>query len=454
METDGTIDPSFFTVYGIEQTVSGFVGANRLGGSSGSDIHYQQDDGDNSDDSDGDYTIEVGLVELDLGEALTKTIEYGVDKMLEGIAALIDTFNQYILGVPAPGDPTEVSTWMSPGHPWPAVYGVYGIMSALAIALLTPSFMVATDTVDPQRRRARLAELGKAAFFILLGVPVVAFCLHFGNELSQVIAPSGYEFVSSSSGIGDLGLGLIFGAILLWAKGTVVGLGILMSIIIYMSVYIMVAFWPFFWALRVQPQADLQSVGIVGISVLPLLIALRFSQSGILRLIHQLPYGSLGGTAFKLLAITSGLVIALLALPYLFLTKLIPRSIILTGERMINDNSGGGGAGLTTGRGGGGGQSSGGGGGGSPPPDAPAGRTRKSLGQPGVTSESPDNNSSFKNNDKRNITGIPGNSPKGGSSTQGYSRDSTQTSSNDTNGDDTEDTDDDQIGATSENPNR
>lgn len=445
MGTDGTVDPSFFTVYGMEKTVSGFVGANSLGGSSGGDIHYQQDDGGDSDDSDDDYTIEVGLVELDLGEALTKMIEYGVDKMLAGIAALIDTFNQYILGVPAPGDPTEVSTWMSPGHPWPAVYGVYGIMSALAIALLTPSFMVATDTVDPQQRRSRLVELGKAAFFILLGVPVVAFCLHFGNELSQVIAPSGYEFISSSSGIGDLGLGLIFGAILLWVKGTVVGIGILMSIMIYMSVYIIVAFWPFFWALRVQPQADLQSVGIVGISILPLLIALRFSQSGILRLVHQLPYDSLGGTAFKLLAITAGLVIALLALPYLFLTKLIPRSIILTGERMINNNSGGGGAG----------QSSGGGGGGSPPPpDAPAGRTRRSVGQTGVTSESPDSHSSFKTDNQKNVIGFPGNSPNGGSSSQGYSRDSTQTSSNDINGDDTEETDDDQIGATSENPNR
>lgn len=176
-----------------ERAVSGSVAetrANSLGGPGGN-TQSQQDDGDDDED---DYTIEIGMVEVPIGEAITKSLEFVTAKTIDGIVKGIDTFNAYILGLPAPGEPTEVSTWLSPDDPWPIVYSVYGIMATLAIALLTPSAMVATDTIDPHRRRERLIELGKASFFILLGIPVIAFSLHFGNELAQAVAPGGWEF--------------------------------------------------------------------------------------------------------------------------------------------------------------------------------------------------------------------------------------------------------------------
>lgn len=445
--TDGNDILSLFAVHEGEQPVSG---ANSLGGGSGGDIYYQQDDGGNSDDN--SYTINIGPVEIDLGEIVTKTIEFVIQKTVEGISAVIDTFNQYMIGLPAPGDPTEVTTWTSPGNPWPAVYGVYGIMTAIAIALLTPSFMIATDTVDPQQRRARLVELGKASMFIIFGVPVVAFSLHFGNELAQTVAPSGYEFVSSTEGIADLGLGLLLGAVLIWAKFSIVGVGILMSLTIYMSVYIMVAFWPLFWALRVQPQRDLQSYGLVGISFLPLVILLRFSQSGILRLLNLLPYDSLGGVAFNMIAIAAGLLVALLGLPYIFLTKLIPRSIILTGRQSLANSKGGSSSGSRRSFGwGGGGGGPDGGGDDDDPPGPPGGGAPKAP-TPGVTSESPDDHASSSATDVERTLGLSRSSPR--TSKQDSPEDHIPNSSNKADEKDTEETKDRQIGASSDGPSR
>lgn len=294
----------------------------------GGETLNQQDDTNSTKE----YTIKVGLVEVPIGEAITQTIRFVVDKVIAGIASLINAFNEFILGLPAPGEPTDLSTWMTAGGAWTAVYAVYGIMSALAIALLTPSFMVATDTTDPRRRHERLVELGKAAFFIVLGIPVTAFCLHLGNELTLAVAPSGLEFLTSIEGIADLGVGLIFGVILILSKSTLAAVGVIMTVLIYILTFLVVAFWPLFWALRVQPEGSLKGFGYLGITLLPQLILLKFIQSGILRFLHEIPLDSLGGPLFKLVATTSGLVIALIGLPYIFLTKLLPGSFMVFGD--------------------------------------------------------------------------------------------------------------------------
>lgn len=347
--TEATTDPYPSTILGVEwlhgeQAVSGVLQtetrSNSLDGAAGDGTQNQQDDGNETaaDESTGDYTIRIGMVEVPMGEIITKTIQFVVDKAIAGIASLVDTFNEYILGLPAPGEPTEVSTWMTADGPWPAVYGVYGIMSALAIALLTPSFMVATDTVDPRKQQARLVELGKAAFFILLGIPVTAFCLHLGNELTLAMAPDGLEFLSSLEDVTSLGIGIIFGSMLILFKSIFVAIGILTVVLIYVMVYIVVAFWPLFWACRVQPQSTLKGFGRVGIAMFPLLILLKFVQSGILRFLYELPFGSLGGALFKLVATTSGLAIALIGVPYIFVTKLLPGSTMLIGRGTSTSN--------------------------------------------------------------------------------------------------------------------
>lgn len=318
-----------------ERAVSGSVAetrANSLDGPGGDTQSQQDNASETPDESTGDYTIRIGMVEVPIGEAITKTIEFVIDKTVDGITSLVDTFNEYILGLPAPGEPTDVSTWMTADGPWSAVYGVYGIMSALAIVLLTPSFMVATDTVDPRKRHERLVELGKAAFFILLGIPVIAFCLHLGNELTMAVAPSGLEAITSLESLESLGIGIIFGFMLILFKAIFVAIGILFIMLIYIMMYLTVVFWPLFWACRVQPQSTLKGFGHVGIAMFPLIILLKFIQSGILRFLYELPFNSLGGALFKLVATTAGLVIALIGLPYIFMTKLLPGSAMLIGR--------------------------------------------------------------------------------------------------------------------------
>ncbi len=344
--TEGNADP-YSSDLGMdawsneERTVSGSVAetrANSLDGPGGDTQSQQDNASETPDESTGDYTIRIGMVEVPIGEAITKTIEFVVDKTVDGIASLVDTFNEYILGLPAPGEPTDVSTWMTADGPWSAVYGVYGIMSALAIALLTPSFMVATDTVNPRKQHERLVELGKAAFFILLGIPVTAFCLHIGNELTIAVAPSGLELLTTAEGLGSLGIGIIFGLMVISTKSIFIAIGVLITIIIYIMTYLSVAFWPIFWACRVQPQSTLKDFGHMGISILPLIILLKFIQSGVLRFLHELPLDSLGGVLFKEVATIGGLTIALIGLPYIFMTKLLPGSAMLIGKGVSTSN--------------------------------------------------------------------------------------------------------------------
>lgn len=76
----------------------------------------------------------------------------------------------------------------------------------------------------------------------------------------------------------------------------------------------------------------------MGLAMLPLLILLKFVQSGILRFLYELPLDSLGGALFKLVATTSGLVIALIGLPYIFMTKLLPGSAMLIGKGVSTSN--------------------------------------------------------------------------------------------------------------------
>ncbi len=300
-----------------------------INGPSGQTNAQVNEDNGSENKSAKEYTIRVGPMEVPIGEAVAESIQFIVDKTSAGIASLINTFHEYILGLPAPGEATDISSWMNAGGWWTAVYGVYGIMSAIAIALLTPSFMVATDKVDRQERHAYFIELSKAAFFILLGIPVIAFCLHLGNSLTLAVAPKGLDFIASLAGLKELGVGIIFGFILLMSKGSLVAIGIICTMLIHILVYLVVAFWPIFWAFRVQPQSTMKGFGHMGIALFPLLILMKFVQAGILRFLFEIPYGGGAGAIFKLVATTGGLTIALIALPYATVTKLVPGSAML-----------------------------------------------------------------------------------------------------------------------------
>ncbi len=271
-----------------------------------------------------DYSINVGFVEVPLGEAITTTLQFFIDQLQAGISSLVTSFSEYILGLPAPGQADDPSSWVTAGGVWQAVYAIYGIMSALAIAFLTPSFMVATDTKQKRKRNARFAELGKAAFFIILGIPITAFFLHFGHSLVMTIAPSDTEFFVNSASLTNLGIGIIFGSLLIAIKSTTVLFALGFAVVIYLLTLLSVALWPLFWATRVQPENTVKSFGIVGLSIFPQLILLKFLQVSILRFLYYLPIDTLGNSVFKLVATTIGIGITFIGLPYIFLTKLLP----------------------------------------------------------------------------------------------------------------------------------
>lgn len=276
----------------------------------------------------GGYGVDIGLVTVPMGDIIAQIGQYIIDDFGGAIAKLVNEFNHMMFDLPAPGTSDDVSSWFSAGGWWKTVYGTYGIMSALAIALLLPSLMIAVDTVDPHRRKQRLLELGKAGTIgILVGFPLTALGLHLGNAITGVIVPSGSEFLTSSGSIAHLGIGIILAFILLMTQFTVVVIGILVVMLQDLLTYLVVAFWPIFWAFTVQPSSTLRSYGKMGISMYFLLIVLKFTQVAILRFLYLIPLDS--NPIVSLITILIGVTVVFIGLPYVALRKMVPGSAML-----------------------------------------------------------------------------------------------------------------------------
>jgi hypothetical protein len=288
-----------------------------------------------SDLVNGSYTYSpIPGYTIDFGKIITTVNRFFIDQFDRGIIELINKFNTFMLTLPAPGEPTEPQTWITNNDTWwSAAYSTYGIMSALAIALLLPPLMFTTDRVDGHDRAEGFWMITKAFAAVVIGIPMVAFFLHLGNSVAIAIAPSGLDFVSSTGGLSTLGLGLILGTILILVKGTLVLAGVIMVMIQDVLIYLTVAFWPLFWVFRIQPSDTLRSFGNTGIAAFFLLILLKFIQVSILRFLFQLTT-DLNFQEIYLLIVTSvGLLIAFIGVPYVFLKKLLPTSSMLMARK-------------------------------------------------------------------------------------------------------------------------
>ena len=277
-------------------------------------------------------------------EVITKMIVAIANSISHGVAWIIQRFNNDMFGLPAPGTANNPSSWIHPTNGWwPGVFKIYGLMSTIAFVLFVPALQFAVDSPTEAERGDKIKRIAKAFFIGTVGgIPIMAFLLHYVGKISIAISPHGTEFMSTPGSATKLGVGLLFGGLLLSFEATLVMLGVFVLWAQFFLVHLTFAFWPLSWALAVQEDDRMRSFGYMGISAFVLLILLKFGQAVVLRFLFDIPWGAggAGGSFMALLGTAIGVGTALIALPKIMLTKLLPGSMMVMAGRAKHKASG------------------------------------------------------------------------------------------------------------------
>lgn len=279
-----------------------------------------------------------------------------VNGVVSGIAAslskmaigMIDAFNNMFFRLPASGVPSDPSTWTNGDTGWwPAVLVLYGISSAIAIAMMIPPLMFAIDCQDEVERRERLHRIVKA---FLMG-PVLGFFIctgiaHLVGSIAVLIAPSGAEFLQTPGNMAKFGVGILGGALFaIWnTGGAVVAIAVMVGI--WVLYHPLTGFWPLYWAFTVQPSDNVRNTGNIGIAAWILLTVLPLFQAMGLRFVFEIPWQatpSLGGAGSLILGVFTaglGLVGFTAGASYIGLKKAIPTQVDAMGRRAARRSAG------------------------------------------------------------------------------------------------------------------
>ncbi|WP_154019903.1 hypothetical protein [Halococcus sediminicola] len=271
------------------------------------------------------------------GETLREFVNFIENSVTKNVQKVVGGFNDIFVGIPAPGDVGDPSTWASPENGWwPDIYETYYIFMTFAAAALLPAIMIAMDRADPYRREKELKRLAGHGVMILLGaLLVMPASLHLFDAVSTSLAPSAGEFLDSAAGSGKLSIGVILTGALSLTQSTLVLVGLAVIVMIYVAIHILAAFWPIFWVARLAPVSSIEWVGNAGIASFYGLCFLRVLQSGMLRFLFGLSWDPIEAgiaTAFGSVLLTIvGLVFVFIIFPKAFARKGVPASAMVSG---------------------------------------------------------------------------------------------------------------------------
>lgn len=298
-------------------------------------------EGDDSEGGDGMMPEMPEMPEMPSGSDLLKdAIEWVLEDAKEGLENGIDKLHFVLVGMPAPGDHDDPSTWVPPENgAWPYVFTMFGLTSSISIIMLVFATQFALGMNDLKRKREAIRQIARAFVYgPVLGFPILALALHTGNAFAMALSPSGEEFLANFGTVADLGFGFILGALLIKFKILIIFLGLAILVIVYFTILFLAASWPALWAMRVVPIPTLQSWGMLGLTGFGKLIILRVIQAFLLRFTFEMPWGSIGTGSFFLVVLGTavGLLLALVVLPWIVLRKVTIASAVGLGMSGIS----------------------------------------------------------------------------------------------------------------------
>lgn len=232
---------------------------------------------------------------LDPKQWLLDMIEGAYEDLRGGIVGFVNEFNFVFTGVPAPGSPTDILSWMNPPEPeWEVSRNLYMMMVGLMTPFLTLNMMQAFGMDNRQRREEMFRENLVTLFMYGAGWFIVAAMCHITNEWTQALTPAGEEFVASPEGLGQLGVGIIIGAAVAKVNIIVLLIGILLVMLVWFLVLFTASTWPMWWTMRSSGFPMLRTWGNYMITTFCIVLLVRGTQALGLRFLFHLPFSEVG----------------------------------------------------------------------------------------------------------------------------------------------------------------
>lgn len=231
--------------------------------------------------------------------------------------------------VPAPGDPTNPTTWLpvdgngnAQNTLWGDIYEATKINIALAIIMLAFSGALNFRYSNEVKRRKAWKAWILSFSMVFLTWFIAPFGLHIASTLSNGLAPGTTEFIDTLSqdftGFGRFGYGLFVNLIIVTLFPTIGFIGLLVIAVQVFLLFLVIYLWPLGWAALSFKQGYLHSVGQFIINLYAGLLVLNVAQALILRLLFNVDFtqASIQGTLMSLLMIPGGVLFATVLLPY------------------------------------------------------------------------------------------------------------------------------------------
>lgn len=232
---------------------------------------------------------------FDPAESLISMVEGAWEDIRPGAAAFIDEFNFIFTGVPAPGEPGSIESWISPPEPeWEVARNLYLTMVALMTPFLVANFMQALGTDDHQRREEMIKDNIITLAMYPAGWIIIAALTHATNAWTGALTPSGEEFLAAPESIGQLGVGILLGAGLAKVNVVILIIGIILIMLVWFLILFVASTWPGWWTMRSSGFPMMRTWGNYMITTFLIVLLVRGTQALGLRFLFHLPFGEVG----------------------------------------------------------------------------------------------------------------------------------------------------------------
>jgi|AntRauTorcE11897_2_1112592.scaffolds.fasta_scaffold04760_5 hypothetical protein len=290
---------------------------------------------------------------LSPGKYFNDLLVWITEEIRSGVVGFIDSFNNIVGGIPAPGTLdnfernmiTPISPLSGTYNPpqnlmWPAVAATVVLSSWITIPILF-LFLLSTFAKTPAEQRDMVPRALLALFLTFFAFPFLALYLHGMDAIVMALTPSGQEFVSSPEGIAKFGIGAIFGAGLIIGNSTLAGVAIVVLVVFYVAFHVVVMMWPWAMLAWAAPSKIINYVAYAEFAALVGLPVLRIIQALIARVLFEMDLApitngaveSAAGVVVSTLFTCIGLFLAYYYIPKVGMDKIIPAINMPVGQR-------------------------------------------------------------------------------------------------------------------------
>lgn len=236
------------------------------------------------------------------------TIEGAYEDLREGVVPLLNDLNFVFTGVTAPGSPTDILSWLNPPEPeWEMARNAYLTSVGLMLPFWALNMMQAFGMDNLQRQEEMVKENGATLLMYVGGWLLIAAMAHTVNVWTQALTPAAEEFLAAPEGLGQLGIGIVLGALVAKSNIGVLVVGLFLVMLVWFLILFIAGTWPIWWTMRSSGTPMLRTWGNYLITTFCIVLLVRATQALGLRFLFHLPFGEVGPGGFLVFVVITAM---------------------------------------------------------------------------------------------------------------------------------------------------